>query len=541
MSKVKSAKKKINTKNRVYARKKGKPFEEVMKNVSTFYVFLYVLLMAVFFPFFLTRGYMNAGTDKAMLYRYIGEGLLISVLPCAVIYWLIRIGKEGWQKCLRSVSSSDWLVLAFLLVNVVSYFCSENRAEAFWGTRGWYIGLMTQIFYLCSYIFISRFFKGEKVLVPLFALSTAIIYILGILNRFSVYPIKMEGAATNFISTLGNINWFCGFWSVFFPIAVGLFYKSKGKKASYRIAVGVYLALATAAGAIQGSDSALLVFGSVVLVLFFLSADLVKRQSFYETVMVLCATCQIIRFVRKIKGDAFNYDSGAAELLTNNSALLIIGLIALAIWVLLKILEKKQVFLARFFLFEKWVVFALVVLFLCVFVALIVCNTKNPGSIGALSENKAFTFNAYWGSSRGITWTAGLTVFGDQSFLHRLIGIGPDSFVYGVYKEGSSATQMVRDVFGNSRLTNAHNEWITVLVNNGILGLLSFAGFFVLKIRSFLKAKVVSPLVFACGLALVGYTFHNIFSFQQTLNGPFIYIAMGVGEAMLRREEVENK
>ena len=68
-------------------------FSQVMYNVSSFYVFLYLLLMAVFFPFFLTWGYRNAGTDKAMLFRFLGLGLLISVLPCACAWWICQMKK----------------------------------------------------------------------------------------------------------------------------------------------------------------------------------------------------------------------------------------------------------------------------------------------------------------------------------------------------------------------------------------------------------------------------------------------------------------
>ena len=65
-------------------------FSHVMQHVCTFYVFLYVLLMAVWFPFFLTWGYRSAGTDKAMLFRFLGLGLLLSVTPCALLYWICK-------------------------------------------------------------------------------------------------------------------------------------------------------------------------------------------------------------------------------------------------------------------------------------------------------------------------------------------------------------------------------------------------------------------------------------------------------------------
>lgn len=550
-------------------------FPQVMQRVCTVYVFLYVFLMAVWFPFFLTWGYRSAGTDKAMLFRFLGLGLLLSVTPCALLYWICRWRTVGTKAFWRRIPDSDWLILAYLMVTVLSFLCSENKEEAFWGTKGWYIGVVTQVIYLLSYFYISRFLKGERALLLFFMISTSVSFGLGILNRFSVCPLKLEGANPSFIATLGNINWFCGYWSIFFPMAVGLFYfqtikngnqednteKPAWKRVILRLFTGVYLALATATGAVQGSDSAMLVFVAVTIVLFCVSCGAyAQRKAFYKTILVMCGSCQVVRVVRVIFPDAINYDCSTIELLTGGNLTLIIFAAVLVLWGISHGLDKKvkqrndaqkSNKTGKILRGERTIVLSLLVVCVLIFLLLLVQNTLHPGSIGALSENPAFTFNARWGSSRGVTWTAGLRVFEDMPFWKKLIGLGPDCFAYGVYRDGSSAKQMVVEFFGNSRLTNAHNEWITVLVNTGILGLFSCVGFFFAKTIRYIKATMQNPekvirtascadwqsssLVFACGLALVGYMSHNLFSFQQALNGPFVYIMMGIGEALIRR------
>lgn len=47
---------------------------------------------------------------------------------------------------------------------------------------------------------------------------------------------------------------------------------------------------------------------------------------------------------------------------------------------------------------------------------------------------------------------------------------------------------MVYDFFYGNRLTNAHNEWLTILVDIGVLGLVSYAGMLISVIRNFLHA-----------------------------------------------------
>lgn len=516
-------------------------FSQKMQNVCSFYVFLYLFFMAVYFPFFLTWGYRNAGTDKAMLSRYLGLGLILSVLPCALIYWLIRLKKKGMDYFYEDISDSDWLGIAYLFLVVISYLCSDNKQEALWGTRGWYIGLVTQIIYLASYFFISRFLKGERILLPLLGIGSGISFFLGISNRFSVYPLKLEGANASFIATLGNINWFCGYWSVFFPLAAGLFYGMRGKNRVCRLFCGVYLALCAGTGAVQGSDSALLVYGAVILLLFCISCKSNEdRKGFYETMLVVCGACQIVRLIRLFFPEAMNYKSMTAGLLTEGNFTLFLFTGALLLWLLYFALEKEQKDMGKFMKGERVAVLVLLLLVFGGFLFLLIRNTTEPGSIGALSENKIFLFNEEWGSSRGATWTAGLKVFNDQPFGRKLIGLGPDSFAYGVYQEGSSAAQMVMEEFGSSRLTNAHNEWITVLVNTGVLGMLFYIGFFFSKAARYIKERDNSPVVLACGLALAGYMSHNLFSFQQALNGPFVFIMMGIGEAVLRRDSIES-
>lgn len=528
----------------------GKIIESVscaMHRVGSFFVFLYVLVMTVVFPFYLTNGYRNAGTDKSMLFRYLGLGLILSVMPCVMIYWICTRIKNFKEKLnirtsIFKISISDKLILMYGLAVIVSFLCSNNKQEAFWGAQGWYIGFTTQMIYVVSYFCISRLLRLHNVIIISALISTTITFALGTLNRFSVYPIIIEGANPSFIATLGNINWLCGYWSVFFPMAVGLFYMSvvQKDKVMIRLILGVYLAICAAIGAVQGSDSAMLVFVTVMFVLFWVSAeDVAHRRAFYMTMIIMCGVCQLLRVIRVIFPDAMNYDSATAELLTGGNFTLVLLAAAFVLWILADNVKKGHRSLdiiSSYMRCERIAVLVVGMAVLIVYVILLIRNTINPGSIGTLSGNPIFTFNEKWGSSRGITWTAGIKVFGDMTLFEKLVGLGPDSFAYGVYREGSPAVDAVTAAFGNSRLTNAHNEWITVLVNNGIWGLITYIGFFVSKAVRYISKGVLLPTTFACGLALVGYMSNNLFSFQQVLNGPFVFIMMGIGEAVIREK-----
>ena len=94
----------------------------------------------------------------------------------------------------------------------------------------------------------------------------------------------------------------------------------------------------------------------------------------------------------------------------------------------------------------------------------------------------------------------------------------------------------VNEKFGTARLTNAHNEWLTVLVNIGALGLIGFGGMIVCGIRELLKKGRENPVACACGFCLLAYTVNNIFSFQQSMSVGTIFVIFGIGEAFLQND-----
>jgi len=57
---------------------------------------------------------------------------------------------------------------------------------------------------------------------------------LGIANRFRFYPFSYMGIDYTYLSTLGNIDWFCGYLSVVVPILMGDLYLARLDRQSGR-------------------------------------------------------------------------------------------------------------------------------------------------------------------------------------------------------------------------------------------------------------------------------------------------------------------
>ena len=185
---------------------------------------------------------------------------------------------------------------------------------------------------------------------------------------------------------------------------------------------------------------------------------------------------------------------------------------------------------------------------------LLILNTRAQDGIRFMGDQRILIFSEYWGSSRGGTWTAGANIFGEMPLSNKLIGVGPDSFASYLYML-PEVTEKVVDQFGTSRLTNAHNEWLTVLVNHGIIGLIGYVGIFVsVWIRFIYRAERTTVslkekregdkrqlYLYIFAISAFSYTIHNIVSFQQILSTPFVFLLIGMGESLMREGKKEKK
>ena len=183
-----------------------------------------------------------------------------------------------------------------------------------------------------------------------------------------------------------------------------------------------------------------------------------------------------------------------------------------------------------------------------IYLVITIINTVTDGrflEMTPLSGVGLFFFDVRWGSLRGATFAAGAIGFREQDLIHKLFGVGPDCMSAYLYANGSeSMLAMLKEVFINRRLTNANNEWLTLLVNTGLLGAVSFVGMMVsaiwrylgVKARCDVKDKVeYVAIVMACGFCLLAYTANNMISFQQTMSLVTISVVLGVGEHYCRK------
>lgn len=513
---------------------------------------LYVVLILGVLPFYYEEGYTHIGTDKSTFFRNCSQ-LFGKLLAAAGGVWLVLVlvscvtgrKKERKTDAVKRFLSrfadsfsfhlTDGFALAYGISLLLSYCFTDYRDTARWGTSGWYMGLIPHLTLLSIYFLVSRLVLAPEYLLYLCMPVSAVTFVLGYCNRFDIWLLPMENSGLSmYISTVGNINWFCGYIVSVLFVGVGLLWLYNGRKKMIKLLLAGYTCLGFGALFTQGSDSGIFAAAVVLLVMFVLSAkasDGFRMRNFWLVISMLALAGVITLCIRLLFPGRITHTSALMNLMTCSAAPVLFLLLALAgYWFAGK--EKSG---AVWKVTSRFVC-GIAAAGFCAVVLMIAVNTAKPGSLGSLSSYSVFTFDDKWGSSRGGTWRLGWACFAEQKGIHKLVGAGPDCMADYLYKGSSEELKTdAQTVFENKRLTNAHNEMLTLLVNVGILGTVTFAGLLLTLLRRLLGAYTFNAHGAVCGLCLLGYIANNIWSFQQSLSTSTIFVLMGLGACFLGR------
>lgn len=524
----------------------GKRTQEnnVFQDILDIGVSIYMLLLIVVMPLYFEEGYTHIGTDKATFFRecstkmwyllipIIAFGAGVNILVSKMSKTKVAVEKKKWK-----LPVSYWFTILFVFSLFISYLFSDYKADALWGANGWYMGLLPQLLFVGIYVLIATCWNGHKWIVAAIPVVSFGIFVLGYMNRFNVYPIDMKVVHTQFLSTIGNINWFCGYIVSVFFIGFYLFWQRQKWKIWQQILLGIYVYVGFAILVAQGSLSGIFALAVVLLVTFCMSVSNGQlMENFFLEMVLFALSCWTTWLLRLFWPKRFTLVDGVIDVLTNTQLATIMVVVFTLFYVGVSWLNKKGKYPVKSMKIVGYVAAICFVVGLGAVIVLIWFNTTHPEALGRLSNMSFFTFTDKWGSNRGATWKAAWMCFAEQDLLHKIVGVGPDAMSAFLHNHGSEALQsLVKQNFHAAQLTNAHNEWFTVLVDLGIIGAIGYIGMMVSAIVRFLKAGMEKPIVGACGLSLLAFTANNMFSFQQSMSMATIFVVFGIGEHYYRQ------
>lgn len=502
---------------------------EFLGMVCNFYI---IALLAVI-PLYTERTYYLIGDTKYIIFRNISFlclGLWI-VVTAVFSLWecllqphrgkRLKTSVKKWIKSPMGGKTVDIFMFFYGACVLLSAILSPYRETAWLGYQDWHMGAISQLMFVGIYFFVSRYYTGSALPLYLGEAALFLVTILGFVNRLGWDPLGVfqyyhdnDWGYSHMLSTIGNINWLCGYFSVAiaFPVAG---YLNSDRRVKTGVLYGISV-LGLGLLVLQGSDSgvaiAALCLGLCILLGYFPSYRHRRKELWCRGLLLLTAVILLI----PIMGYLIELRGSQATMPIDSlldGRLKWIGWwfgagIALTLYCLLRVLPKRagRILVTAFFVLAGLAVGGRIFLYFL----------NQPSGSG-------------WGSSRGGLWNAAWKGFQSAGLLQKFTGAGPDCYAEYIYR--LMAAEEVTQITGyweGAVFANAHNEWLNQLVNLGLLGTAVYLGIFVSALKRY-RGMLLGLF------ALVLYGANSLISFQQVLNAPLLFLVLGLCENRLRK------
>ena len=507
------------------------------KDLTEMITLVYIFVILTIFPLYCKGGFSHIGDVKYNFFYSVSITIFCIFIPLALL-----------SQKIGALTLTDKFVIVYGIVAVLGFTLSEFPQTALWGYDQWYMGIFSQMLFIWIYFMISRCYRPKQYIFWGAYIASALVFSLGILNRFSIDLLGFFGAnletwnLTHMISTIGNINWYACYLSIVFPFGIYFFWNSNNRKKN--IISGSYLVIGYLTLFTQGSESAIPAIGIIMIILFFFSFQENRHMKKYlQSLIILSIVGITLRILLFVLPDYFNLvaDSFSITLIQSNIWICIFTFSMILLGILS--VKEQHGFLITTIKNAKIVILIGMLLLIEILVASICIYILDPSMIPFYDQISYLQFGNEWGNGRGHLWNVALKTFFDMPLLQKLVGVGPDCFQNYVYTYELNAISSYQGQWSaNMVAANAHNEWITHLINYGMIGLTAYLGIFISAIIKCLKTKNNSIVFRGFLLCIISYMINGIFSFQQVVTAPILFIIFGIVEnKLLNDTEIEKE
>ena len=506
------------------------------QNTETTATLVYAWLVILFagLPLYMQNKLVLIGNAKYLFFRNMTLTMgAFLVLPA--LWQRIRGGKTQRKKRQAGYASDPWrktdvFLLLYLLSAAMAYVFSPDRKEAFWGYPGWYMGLVTQVLLVGIYFAVSRYYDGSRSIWWIAGITAGIVTFIGLLNRLDIDVLGTfrgmengEWNRTQLLSTIGNNNWYAGYLSVTAGISLAAAFMGKRQVRALGM-LGSFLFFASAIT----SNSTTAILAACGLSLLLLLFSLRKRSRLLralEILMLLPLSVFMVRVFLLLHLTGLVLAGEVEKKLFFTPVWYGVFAMEAVLYLILRMRERRtrKDFLESGRIFRTAVGLTAAVMLLALLFGGLLLAGYLPGS-DTLTEVA---------NGRLALWKVTLLTYGKEGFLFQIFGMGPDSFYYALYQWGSDAMDWInRGLLDNNVYSNAHNEWLTLLVQQGILGVIAYGGIFITAFRNLRTSAPRDPRALAVFLGLAGYLICSLFTFQHVLSTPFAFALLGMAKGV---------
>ena len=493
----------------------------------------YSFLVFLVLPLYMKNGFVMIGDAKHELY-FKGTVLMIGLSFIMLLFGMVS-GKADLKK---ERSYAEIMALFYALVTLVSILFSMDTHVAVWGYADWHAGGIMQLMTIFGFFVMKNWLEDDRWSLIFLGVSSVAVCALTVVNRRGADPLNVYGGMDwfewnrrNLIATIGNINWTCCFMAIGVPLLIWAAWTMESR---FRIWGYACAWIAIAGILLQGSEAGILDLILIMAVLLWISAErwdrLLRTLELLTLIPLFWSVYSILKIDLITPADADIMGKYYSPL----------WLIPLALCMILRYgagrLAKKDGEVCRF---KKPIRLGMMLALLTGAGIFVACQFSD--AVWALFGNRdILRFGDSWGSLRGGVWKETIRCFGKMGISQKLFGAGPDC--YAILLESMKVRLAAEGQWEGAIYANAHNEFLTMLINEGILGAVTYYGIYACVAVKLAADKRRQPKTVLGIMILASYLGNQFFSFQQVISTPAMLMILGIvdGRKNITKERAEG-
>ena len=496
-------------------------------NILTKITDIYILIIIVLFPLMVDRtGFFKILECKYRCFVTISS---IYILLETIIYIYQLIKKKEKIKKLTLIQK---LSILFLICNIISYLLSpylKNYNLIIGVGRG--EGLLTSVLYIITFLYISYFGNFKKKYILYFSISSILINLIAILQFIGFNPLNMyqDGIGTHnvsFMATIGNIDFISALYTMLLSISLTSYILLDNNKYENRIHLLSLFMGSFIIGIIDVSSGKLAFITTSVIILPLLLKNNIRLSKFLKSIAIILSSI-VINIIMNIE---YHYDIGKLGFYPKfNYIVLLYLLVIITIYLLSKYIKKMKYQIKNINTFTKKYYQTLILLLLVGLIALYIIPFKS-GFLYEIHELLHLNFDDNFGTYRIFLWKRTIPLIKD----YPIFGSGPDTFALRFMPIYTNDIAKIGPLTIND---TAANIYLTMLINLGIVGTISYIVFLISQIKIGIKNMNKYSVILL--ISILCYMIQSFFNLSVVIVSPIFWTLMGIHHLSIEEKEEE--
>lgn len=503
--------------------KELKKEKKVLEIITEFYLIALVLI----FPLLVNNtGYFHIFECKWYSYVIIA-GIYIGLCTLTILYYKI-FEKVNIFKYHKLNKIHYFAILFLFLCNLSTFLSPFYKNYNLWIGTGRGEGLLMMNLYIITFLFVSLFSKNSKKHFLYFSISSILLNGIAVLqfigfNPFHLYQNGIGTHNVSFMTTIGNIDFISALYCLLLPISFSSFvFFPNSKKEELIHGLSILLG-SLIIGVINVQSGKLAMIMMIIIVFPFMIQNNHRFSSFIKGIALILGGYALNVLLNPV----YHYSNGMLQLEFQFNSILILYILVIGMLLFIsKKIKETNYQIPREKYIKKYYI-GLIALSILGIIGIYIIPFKS-GFLYEIHEILHGNLEDSFGTYRLFLWKRTIPLLKDAP----LLGTGPDTFAIRFMRE---YTEDVMKIGAYSINDTAANVYLTMMINLGILGLLSYLGFLFCQIKKGIKNGNKESFIFL--IAILCYIIQDFFNLSIVMTTSVFFATLGMHVKALEQTE----